>query len=196
MVGPAQLGEHADTVERAAASLYRYGSVGRAWSLEVARRLADARGGLDPDAWAQVVAAWREVGFPYHRASTQLAHARALLATGDRTVARSVLAEAWETAKRLGATPLADQVLGCAASGRVSLEGARRADAPGKLGVLTARERDVLGLVAVGKTNDQIASQLFISPKTVSVHVSRIIAKLGVANRTEASAYAHRHGMA
>jgi DNA-binding NarL/FixJ family response regulator len=57
------------------------------------------------------------------------------------------------------------------------------------------REREVLTLVADGRTNEQIAEVLYMSPKTASVHVSRIIAKLGVANRTEAAAYAHRHGL-
>ena len=51
-------------------------------------------------------------------------------------------------------------------------------------------------LLAEGRTNEQIADGLFMSPKTASVHVSRIITKLGVANRTEAAAYAHRHGLA
>jgi DNA-binding NarL/FixJ family response regulator len=161
----------------------------------VAGRIADVRGAPDPEAWADVVAAWRDVGFPYHRSFAQLAHARALLATGDRADARPSLVEAWETATQLGAVPLADRIRACAAAGRLSLDGARRAETPVELGVLTARERDVLGLVAVGRTNAQIASELFISPKTASVHVSRIIAKLGVANRTEASAYAHLHGM-
>ena len=51
-------------------------------------------------------------------------------------------------------------------------------------------------LLADGRTNEQIAAELFMSPKTASVHVSRIISKLGVANRTEAAAYAHRNGLA
>ncbi|WSK73496.1 response regulator transcription factor [Streptomyces sp. NBC_01276] len=57
---------------------------------------------------------------------------------------------------------------------------------------LTSRERDVLRLVATGSTNRQIAEELFISPKTASVHVSNILAKLGVAGRGEAAALAHR----
>ncbi|MCY0931816.1 response regulator transcription factor [Streptomyces sp. H27-H1] len=57
---------------------------------------------------------------------------------------------------------------------------------------LTSRERDVLRLVAAGHTNRQIAEELFISPKTASVHVSNILAKLGVAGRGEAAALAHR----
>ena len=57
---------------------------------------------------------------------------------------------------------------------------------------LTPRELDVLRLVATGQSNDQIGATLFITPKTASVHVSRILAKLGAASRTEASAIAHR----
>jgi DNA-binding NarL/FixJ family response regulator len=53
----------------------------------------------------------------------------------------------------------------------------------------------VLALVAAGRSNRQIAQALFISPKTASVHVSNILAKLGVANRVEAAAAAHRLGL-
>jgi DNA-binding NarL/FixJ family response regulator len=60
---------------------------------------------------------------------------------------------------------------------------------------LTDRERDVLALVAEGHSNGQIASTLYISPKTVSVHVSNILAKLGVSTRTEAATVAHRLGL-
>ena len=60
---------------------------------------------------------------------------------------------------------------------------------------LTGRERDVLRLVALGRTNRQIAEELFISPKTASVHVSNILAKLGVSGRGEAAAVAHRTGL-
>ncbi|WP_432824703.1 helix-turn-helix transcriptional regulator [Dactylosporangium sp. CA-092794] len=60
---------------------------------------------------------------------------------------------------------------------------------------LTDREREVLGLVAEGRSNGQIATALYISPKTASVHVSNIMAKLNVSTRTEAAAYAHRLGL-
>ena len=60
---------------------------------------------------------------------------------------------------------------------------------------LTPREREVLALVAQGRTNRQIAEALFISDKTASVHVSNILAKLGVANRAEAAATVHRLGL-
>ena len=57
---------------------------------------------------------------------------------------------------------------------------------------LTARELEVLRLVAAGRSNQQIAGELFISPKTASVHVSNILGKLGVTSRVEAAATAHR----
>jgi DNA-binding CsgD family transcriptional regulator len=60
---------------------------------------------------------------------------------------------------------------------------------------LTPREAEVLALVAAGRSNRQIAQALFISPKTASVHVSNILAKLGVHTRVEAAAAAHRHGL-
>ncbi len=62
-------------------------------------------------------------------------------------------------------------------------------------GGLTGREKQVLSLVAKGRSNADIASELFVSTKTVSVHVSNILAKLGVGSRTEAAAWAHRRGI-
>ena len=82
-----------------------------------------------------------------------------------------MLATAWNLAQGLDAKLLAAEI-----------------DALG----LTPREREVLALLADGRTNPQIAETLFISPKTASVHVSNILAKLGVANRGEAAAVAHR----
>ena len=61
---------------------------------------------------------------------------------------------------------------------------------------LTARETEVLRLVAAGRSNREIAAELFISAKTASVHVSNILAKLNAASRTEAAAIAHRAGLA
>jgi len=60
---------------------------------------------------------------------------------------------------------------------------------------LTEREREIVVLLAGGRSNPQIAEALFISPKTASVHVSNILGKLGAASRTEAAAIAHREGL-
>jgi DNA-binding NarL/FixJ family response regulator len=70
--------------------------------------------------------------------------------------------------------------------------GDRQQAAPDGLSTLTRRELDVLELLAAGRTNGQIATTLYISTKTASVHVSNILRKLGVANRVEAAAFAHR----
>ncbi|WP_037942659.1 helix-turn-helix domain-containing protein, partial [Streptomyces sp. NRRL WC-3774] len=97
-------------------------------------------------------------------------------------------------AAHLGARPLADAVTLLAQRARLSLTAVPaldRADPVRSLG-LTGRERDVLRLVTLGRTNRQIAEELFISPKTASVHVSNILAKLGVSGRGEAAAVAHR----
>ncbi|HWG12171.1 MAG TPA: response regulator transcription factor, partial [Streptosporangiaceae bacterium] len=64
------------------------------------------------------------------------------------------------------------------------------------LSALTTREREVLRLIAAGRSNREIGAQLFISAKTASVHVSNILGKLGVASRTEAAAIAHREDIA
>ena len=74
----------------------------------------------------------------------------------------------------------------------------RRTDraAPQEDGDLTTREREVAGLVAQGLTNAAIAKQLYISPRTAAVHVSNILAKLGLANRSELTAWAVRSGLA
>jgi DNA-binding NarL/FixJ family response regulator len=94
-------------------------------------------------------------------------------------------------AARMGARALAEEARQLAVRARLG-------PAPGETGIsddgfgLTQRERDVLGLVCVGHTNRQIADQLFISPKTVGLHVSHILAKLSVTTRGEAAAVAYR----
>ncbi|MNR62436.1 Transcriptional regulatory protein LiaR [compost metagenome] len=61
---------------------------------------------------------------------------------------------------------------------------------------LTEREMDVLKLIAGGKSNQEVADSLFIGVKTVKFHVTNILAKLGVEDRTQAAIYAHKHGLA
>jgi DNA-binding CsgD family transcriptional regulator len=80
---------------------------------------------------------------------------------------------------------------GVAADAGIRIAGQPRSPAS----TLTPREHEVLEQMATGRTNAQIAADLFMSPKTVSVHISRIIAKLGASNRTEAAALARRQGL-
>ncbi|PGH42792.1 LuxR family transcriptional regulator [Micromonospora sp. WMMA1996] len=146
-------------------------------------------GGEALGAWRSAVAQWRETGQPYPLARALLGLAEAAAAAGERDEVAAAVREAAEVADRLGATPLGEQVATLAR--RVGLRGTGR---PGP-DLLTSREREVLRLVAEGHSNSRIAERLFISPKTASVHVSRIIAKLDVTNRVEAAALAHRLGL-
>ncbi|WP_422773928.1 helix-turn-helix transcriptional regulator [Plantactinospora sp. WMMC1484] len=150
-----------------------------------------ASGGAAVPGWQAAVAAWRVGGqrYPLGRALYSLAEAAAT--AGDRVQAAAALEEVVAIAGELAAVPLGESAATLAR--RLGLRAAPGA-APGT-DLLTAREREVLRLVAEGHSNSRIAQRLFISPKTASVHVSRIIAKLEVSNRIEAAAVAHRLGL-
>jgi DNA-binding CsgD family transcriptional regulator/tetratricopeptide (TPR) repeat protein len=160
------------------------------------------QGPSDPAAWAAAVAAWERLGQPYRAAYAGFRQAEALLAAGDRDTAAQVLGRAAEITGRLGARLLDGEIQALARRARLDLAppasaAAQATGAPtpaAQLG-LTPREVEVLALVAAGRSNRQIAQALFISPKTVGVHVSNILAKLGVAGRVEAAAIAHRLGL-
>jgi DNA-binding NarL/FixJ family response regulator len=149
--------------------------------------------------WSDVVTAVEPLERPYDLALVRHRLAAALLSDGggedERARATELLRLAHAAADHLGARPLADAVTLLARRARLALTAAPApADPAARLG-LTSRERDVLRLVSAGRTNRQIAEELFISPKTASVHVSHILAKLGVAGRGEAAAVAHRLGL-
>ena len=142
-------------------------------------------------------------GAPVRGACARWRQAEALLAGGaPRQQAEAVLRPAHQTAVMLGAAPLQREVELLAQRGRLRLKApvdtTASPEAPpspaASLG-LTQREVEVLALVAEGRTNRQIGQSLFITPKTASVHVSRILAKLGVTGRGEAAAVAHRLGL-
>jgi DNA-binding CsgD family transcriptional regulator/tetratricopeptide (TPR) repeat protein len=164
--------------------------------------LARLDGASDPDLWAAAATAWERLGEPYPAAYARLREAEALLLGGrGRERVEASLRAAHRTADELGAVPLRAEVEALARRGRLNLEPeAATTSAPeppsplDALG-LTAREQEVLELVAVGQTNAQIAETLFISPKTATVHVSNILGKLGVRNRVEAATVAHRLGI-
>jgi len=97
-------------------------------------------------------------------------------------------------AEQLGARPLRAALTDLGRRGRLTRE-QEHSGPVSPLGGLTAREHEVLRLLAAGRTNREIAAELFIAPKTASVHVSNILAKLHAGSRTEAAAIAHAEGV-
>jgi DNA-binding CsgD family transcriptional regulator/tetratricopeptide (TPR) repeat protein len=143
------------------------------------------------DAWDAAAAAWDALHEPYPMAIALACAAEAALADADRDAAATRLRDAARLAGQLGARPLSEEIAALARRARIVLgDGAPAAAGPDRLG-LTDREFEVLRLVAAGQSNREIAGGLFISAKTASVHVSNILAKLGVASRGEAAARAH-----
>ncbi|GAA2400221.1 LuxR family transcriptional regulator [Streptomyces glaucosporus] len=188
-----------ERIHEAARRLPRLVPVWAAYGLLVDAELPRARGRNDPDRWAEAVAAFEELPRPFRLAQARLRWAEALLdAGGNRDRAAGLLERAHATAVRLEALPLRESIERLAGRARIALGAGRTAGCaappadPVESFGLTPRERDVLSLVAAGHSNRRIAEELFISPKTASVHVSNILAKLGVSGRGEAAAMAHR----
>ncbi len=154
-------------------------------------------------AWDEAAQTWETLREPYPLAMALLRSAEAALVVGDREGGAIRLRRAAVLAQSLAARPLRDDIALLARRARISLappsdDGGGRtalgyspAAEPERLG-LTAREFEVLRLVAVGRSNREIAGELFISAKTASVHVSNILSKLSVNSRGEAAATAHR----
>ena len=154
-----------------------------------------ARGEDRADAWSTVAARWAERGRPYPAAYARLREAAAAVAeNAPRVRVTEALASARATAVRLGAQPLLKQIELVSRRARVRHTEEERI-LPGEAAGLTLRELDVLRLIADGRTNPEIGKALYMSPKTASVHVSRILSKLGVKTRTEAAGVAHRLGL-
>jgi DNA-binding NarL/FixJ family response regulator len=136
----------------------------------------------------------------YETARGQWRLAEALIEAGRAQEAVPIWRAAAATATQLGAAPLSAALEALARRARLD-PGPAAGRAPTDSGSayltesLTDRERDVLRLLSRGQSNRQIGAELFISPKTASVHVSNILAKLAVTNRTEAAAIAHREGL-
>jgi DNA-binding CsgD family transcriptional regulator/tetratricopeptide (TPR) repeat protein len=155
--------------------------------------------GSDPERWAEAVRAWHELGCPYASTYASWRQSEALLGSGAaRGTVVPILRSAWASASELGARLLAEETSALARRSRIELPSpletqpaADMVDEDQDFG-LTAREREVLVLLGDGRTNRQIGQALFISDKTVSVHVSHILAKLNAANRGEAAALARR----
>ena len=115
---------------------------------------------------------------------------------GQRDEAQEEWRQAIAVAERLGARPLRAVLTDLGRRGRLTRDDEQGARGPvSPLGGLTAREQEVLRLLVAGRSNREIAAELFIAPKTASVHVSNILAKLHAATRTEAAAIAHAEGI-
>jgi DNA-binding CsgD family transcriptional regulator len=186
-----------EAVARAESHGRRIGPEGVAWAarVEAEQLRLRWRGGVDTPAEAELLAAWQraadafgELGHVFEGARSRARLAEVLRSLGRASEARGHADHAREVAHRLGATPLLTELR---ASGSAPQPPAARAADP----ALTPREHEILTLVAAGRTNGEIARQLFISVKTVSVHVSNILAKLGAGGRTEAAALARRRGL-
>ncbi|MFC1420268.1 helix-turn-helix transcriptional regulator [Streptacidiphilus cavernicola] len=167
------------------------------WTALLDAELARAEGVLDPAGRLRAVEALEPAGLPYPLGIALLQAAEAYAAQGDRGAAADLLRRAEQQAERHGDLRLRQEAARLA--DRARLHGAAdpagpgpAADEPRSRFHLTPREQAVLGLVALGRTNRQIADELYISPKTASVHVSNILAKLEVTGRGEAAALAHR----
>ena len=178
-------------LERAAAGIPRPGPVEQAHAAVFDAEASRAAGCPDRAAWDAAATAWESLGQPYPLAYALLRAAAAAAAAGDRDAAASRLQRAADLAGQLRVRPLLAQISRLARRAHVEIAGTSP-DGPAAPFGLTGRELEVLRLVAAGLGNREIAAELFISPKTASVHVSNILGKLGVASRGEAAATAHR----
>jgi DNA-binding CsgD family transcriptional regulator len=142
----------------------------------------DPRAALAPlrGAWT----AWQELEAPYEAARAREGIGLACRALGDQDSAAMELDAARWAYQRLGAAPDLARVEALAGGGPA-----------GAAGGLTARELEVLRLVATGQTNRAIAAELVLSERTVDRHVSNILTKLGVPSRAAATAWAYEHGL-
>jgi len=174
-------------------------------SAELQRRrtfLGDAPS--DPVPWEDAASAFDALALPLPAAYARFRAGEAYVTAGDRAAAAGHLRAAAATAERTGAALIGGDVAALARRARIELgahaedaaAAVERDDSPAARLGLTPRELEVLLLVAEGRTNRAIGETLFMSEKTASVHVSRILAKLGVNGRVEAAAVAHRLGLA
>jgi len=180
-----------------------FGPEGRGWLARCEAEYARLTGTNSPAAWERVLTEFGP-GYVYETARTQWRLAEALVEAGRRDEAAVVWRAARDTASRLRAAPLGAALDGLARRARLDPgtgnrggHGSGHGSGPGgasPLDALTDREREVLSLLASGKSNREIGTELFITPKTASVHVSNILGKLGAASRTEAAAIAYREG--
>jgi DNA-binding CsgD family transcriptional regulator/tetratricopeptide (TPR) repeat protein len=222
---PGELNARCDALARVAADLQVPSPSLAAYRELVAAERSRAAGQDSPATWLATVSVWEGAEDVYPLCYCRLRLAEALTAAGDLDAAGRAVRECYAFTRRLGAEPVAAEARALARRARLALpaddEPATSAQAPAQAAAgvpaasgasagnaasprpadelarfgLTDREREVLVLVAAGRSNPQIARELFISAKTASVHVSNILAKLSVGGRVETAAVAHRLGI-
>jgi DNA-binding CsgD family transcriptional regulator/tetratricopeptide (TPR) repeat protein len=192
-------------MQRLDAAAQEGGPVESAWRALGAAELTRARGRSDPARWTAAAREWDAIARPYPAAFARWRAAEAHVEAGDRIAAADAAQAGLESARALGSRWLAEEIETLGERARLDLTGGAGADGahgngadsaeapaePDPFG-LTARERQVLALLAEGATNRQIGAALYMAEKTASVHVSRILRKLDVGSRTQAAAVAHR----
>jgi DNA-binding CsgD family transcriptional regulator len=187
-------------MDRLAAVAEEGGPVERAWLEMAAADYERAKGSPDPAKWLHSADEWERLHRPYRAAIARWRAAEAAVERDDRETAAQAATQALAGASALGCHWLTAEVTALSGRARLTLseqgsqrdgDGAGDSEAEDAFG-LTRRERQVLALLAEGATNRQIGRALYMAEKTASVHVSRILSKLGVRTRTQAAAVAHR----
>jgi DNA-binding CsgD family transcriptional regulator len=166
------------------------GVVVRGFGAALAAENARAGGFDATDLWRQALTVWRELDRPVYALYCGFRLAEALAESGAVTEAQTVLEATDQEAATIGLRPLSDELAVLARRYRLRVGCYPASDGP-----LTARETEILALIAAGRSNQQIGSELYLSPSTVRVHVSNILRKLQAATRAEAAAIAYQRGL-
>ncbi|MGW8986329.1 helix-turn-helix transcriptional regulator [Streptomyces parvus] len=182
----------------------RVSAVAEAHLASARAELSRIHGDGSPSLWRSVAERYRQLDNPVNVAYARWREAEVLLATGSGGArAARCVSEALVISDRLRLTPMLEKLHALSGSHTLQLLVSRPArvavskplnNAAPPVEVLSRRQREVLRMLAHGATNRQIADALFISEKTVAIHVSRVLAKLGAANRGQAAAMAHQQG--
>ncbi len=187
-----------NTIRDLGGSIRPIGPCGAAWRAQLAAELSRAEGRSDRDLWQAAVEGWSQSGQVHDMAWASVHLAECQAAVGAKQAAAESLVRARAIGADLRAPSLLDAVHEVGHRARLCLDGdlerPRASAHPGTHG-LTDREVEVLRLVGIGRTNSQIARDLFISPKTASAHVSHILVKLDVGSRSQATTTGHRLGL-